>query len=167
MAQSGTEWYPRPQQAKVLEAACTSGLKRNVLRICKEAGVPVRTFYNWMRRDAGFRAAWADLWREMVTRHLPGVMAAAITKAQGGDVPAQRLLSEIAGIVKNQVEQSGELRIVYVNDWRGDRVDPIGDGPASDAPSGAAGDQATGAPVQPVESRPAMAENDDGDVDSS
>lgn len=63
--------------------------------------------YFWLdpfdrRHDPGFAAAWDQVWRGTIRRHLPGVVAAMIHKAQEGDVQAARLVADLAGVLKGQ-----------------------------------------------------------------
>lgn len=103
MAQNGTDctdWKPKPRQLAVMECAKQAGLKRNIEAITTEAGVPKRTFYNWLRDDPCFVRAWEAVWRESVTRHLPGVVSAMIHAAQEGDTRAAKIVLDISGVVK-------------------------------------------------------------------
>jgi 3-hydroxyisobutyrate dehydrogenase-like beta-hydroxyacid dehydrogenase len=97
-----------------------SGLKRNITALCEDAGVHRSQFYRWMESDAAFRGVWESLWRRMVNRHFPTAVAAAVEKAQRGDVSAVRLMAELLGVLKQQVEQTGTQRveIEYTNNWR-------------------------------------------------
>lgn len=97
-----------------------SGLKRNITALCEDAGVHRSQFYRWMERDAAFREAWESLWRRMVNRHFPTAIAAVVEKAQRGDVSASRLMAELLGVLKQQVETTGAQRIQveYTNNWR-------------------------------------------------
>lgn len=109
MTKPDVVWIPRPQQAKVLEAALEApgGKGRTILETCKEAGVPPRTFYNWMRDDPGFKAAWNQLHRQALSRCLPGVAAAQIHKALEGDTRAAELVFKAAGQLSSKVELAG------------------------------------------------------------
>jgi AcrR family transcriptional regulator len=109
MAENGTTWRPTARQAKVLEAASLAGVGRTITAICEEAGVPARTFYNWLRDDPDFKTAWEDSWRVSLKRHLPGVIAAQIDRAINGDTKAARLLADVAGLIKQKLEHSGEV----------------------------------------------------------
>lgn len=91
-----------PRQAQLLERATDPALNRNITEICRAAGVPDRTYYNWMRDSPEFRAAWEDVWRGAVRRHLPGVVAAVIHRALGGDVKAARLVADLAGVITRE-----------------------------------------------------------------
>lgn len=108
-AQNGTEWVPTSQQAKFLEAATECGFDRNLTAVAKAAGVPRRTVYNWLERDEGFKNSWENLWKTTLSRHVPGVVAALVKRAQGGDPTAAKLVLEMAGILKRgqQAESRG------------------------------------------------------------
>lgn len=110
--QKSTEWAPTPRQAKVLEAAQEAGLNRNISTICEEAGVNRTSFYRWLKEDTGFKAAWQDIWRSSITRHMPAVVAAQVRKAEEGDTNAAKLLSDLAGVLKQKVEHTGDMTIV-------------------------------------------------------
>ena len=103
----------KPQQRKVLETAMEPGIGRNIVAVCDAAGVPRSTFYRWLEDDE-FRDAWNDAWYGSVRRHMPGVVAAMIEKAQSGDVAAGRLVADLAGVIisKSQQEQSGEVKVI-------------------------------------------------------
>jgi hypothetical protein len=95
---------PTPKQAAVLEAAQEAGLNRSIQRICAAANVDRRGFYRWLEKDPDFRAAWEDIWRGTIKRHMPGVVAAQFAKALAGDTPAARLVADLAGLMKQHVE---------------------------------------------------------------
>jgi AcrR family transcriptional regulator len=123
-AQDGTPPALTPRQHAMLEAALNVGFLRSLTDICNEAGVPRRTFYNWLKDDT-FRAAWEGLWRQSVQRNLPGVMAAMVHRAMQGDVAAGRLLSELAGILKQQGEVSGGMTVRVVYEDRNHPTDEV------------------------------------------
>lgn len=104
MSQKSSTWAPTPKQAAALEAAQEAGLNRSITTICEAAGVDRRGFYRWLEKDPDFRAAWDDIWRGGLRRHMPGVVAAMVAKAQDGDVPAGRLLADMAGLTKQRFE---------------------------------------------------------------
>ena len=103
VAQTGTEWKPNRRQKKVLDAAQEAGVNRTITKVCEEAGVPRRTFYNWLTNE-GFARAWDEVWRRAIVRHMPSIVAAMLGKAGKGDVSAARLLADMAGILKQQVD---------------------------------------------------------------
>lgn len=103
--QNATPWTPTPNQAAVLEAAQEAGPNRSVSAICKSAGVDRTRFYAWVKEDPDFKAAWEGIWQGTLKRHLPPVVAAMVQKAQKGDVPAARLVAELAGVLKQRVEE--------------------------------------------------------------
>lgn len=104
MSQNTSPWKPTRKQTAALEAAQEAGLNRSITAICEAAGVDRRGFYRWLENDADFRAAWDDIWRGTIKRHLPGVVAAVVSKAQDGDIPAARLLADMAGLTKHRIE---------------------------------------------------------------
>jgi len=106
MAQSGTEWKPNRRQKRLLDAAQESGVNRTITQICKEVGVPRRTFYNWLGKE-GFEKAWDDVWRRAIVRHMPGVVAAMVATANKGNTSAARLLADMAGAIKQRHEITG------------------------------------------------------------
>jgi hypothetical protein len=73
-----------------------------------------------MNDDSVFRETWNGLWRDIASRHFPTAVAAVAEKAQRGDVSASRLMAELLGVLKQQVEQTGTQRveIEYTNNWR-------------------------------------------------
>lgn len=89
----------KPNQIAVLEAALEPGAKKDIRAICKSAGVDHATFYRWLNDDEVFSNAWANLWKDAIGRHLPGIVASMVDKAQSGDVAAARLLVDVAGII--------------------------------------------------------------------
>lgn len=89
----------KPNQIAVLEAALEPGAKKDIRAICKSAGIDHATFYRWLNDDEVFSNAWANLWKDAIGRHLPGIVASMVDKAQGGDVAAARLLVDVAGII--------------------------------------------------------------------
>lgn len=101
-----TDWRPTPKQRAVLEAATEAGIRRSITAVCNEAGVSRDAFYKWLR-DENFQRAWDDVWHGAIRRHLPGVVAATIERAQSGDVAAARLIAELAGVFKQKHEHSG------------------------------------------------------------
>lgn len=82
--------------------------------MCADAGVSRDTFYRWLKDD-GFRQAWESAWHGTVLRHLPGVVSAMVERAQSGDVAAARLIADMAGVIKQRVEQSGDITIRFVD----------------------------------------------------
>ena len=129
MAQTGTEWKPNRRQKKVLDAAQEAGINRTITQVCEEAGVPRRTFYNWLAEE-GFAGAWDKVWRCAITRHMPAVVAAIVCKARKGDVPAARLLADMAGAVKQVHEVSTPEGMTIMLTWDDDDAEPD----ASEAP---------------------------------
>jgi hypothetical protein len=119
MKQNVTYHGLKAKQIRLLETALEAGFHRNITAICSDAGVSRVTFYRWMD-DPQFRDAWEGLWKRMAARHLPSAVSAIVAKAQKGDVSASRLLAEMAGVLKQQVEQTGTQRIEieYTNNWR-------------------------------------------------
>ncbi len=104
MPQNTTNWAPTPKQDAVLEAAQEAGLNRSISAICEAAGVDRTGFYRWLRKDPQFAAAWEDVWHGTIKRHLPGVVAAVIAKAQDGDIPAARLVADLAGVLMTRMD---------------------------------------------------------------
>lgn len=140
MRQNTTYAGLKRKQRLLIEAALESGLKRNITTLCAEAGVHRSQFYRWMESDDAFRDAWESLWRRMLNRHFPTAVAAIVERAQRGDVPASRLMAELLGVLKQQVEQSGTQRIEieYTNNWRTNyEADPAASAPGPDARDGA------------------------------
>ena len=123
MAQTGTEWKPNRRQKKVLDAAQEAGINRTITQTCEEAGVPRRTFYNWLVEE-GFAEAWDKVWRCAITRHLPSIVAALVSKARKGDVPAARLLADMAGVVKQVHEVSSPEGMTIMLTWDDDNAEP-------------------------------------------
>lgn len=126
MAQNSTEWRPKPRQKKILEEAQEAGLHRSVTVICEEAGIPRRTFYNWLKDDPEFADAWESIWRCAISKHLPGVIAAQIKKALTGDTAAARLLADLAGVIRqhHEIETPGEIviKLAWDDADRGDNA---------------------------------------------
>lgn len=91
-----------PRQAQLLECAMDPELNKTITTVCRAAGVPERTYYNWMRDSAEFRDAWHDAWRGTIRRHLPGVAAAMVHRALAGDVKAARLVADLAGVITRE-----------------------------------------------------------------
>lgn len=116
MPQNSSDWTPSPKQAAVLEAAQDAGLNRSISAICEAADVDRKSFYNWMKKDE-FKTAWEDIWIHSVRRHMPGVVAAVIAKAQDGDVPAARLIVDLAGVTRQRIDaavhQSGTVELKH------------------------------------------------------
>lgn len=140
MKQSGTYANLKRKQRLLIEAALEAGLKRNITALCAEAGIGRVSFYRWMNDDPAFRDAWNGLWRGIVSRHFPTAVAALVEKAQRGDVPASRLMAELLGVLKQQVETTGAQRIEveYTNNWRTNyEVDSAASAPGPDARDGA------------------------------
>ena len=129
MAQIGTEWKPNRRQKKVLDAAQEAGANRTITQVCDDAGVPRRTFYNWLASE-GFARAWDEVWRRAIVRHMPGVVAAMLAKAGKGNVPAARLVADMAGAIKqiHEVTSTDETTIRLT--WDDDNAEPD----ASEAP---------------------------------
>lgn len=140
MKQNKTYASLKRKQRLLIEAALESGLKRNITALCAEAGVGRVSFYRWMNDDSVFRETWHGLWRDIASRHFPTAIAAVSEKAQRGDVSASRLMAELLGVLKQQVEQSGTQRIEieYTNNWRTNyEADPAASAPGPDARDGA------------------------------
>jgi len=105
--QNATAATVKPRQAAVLEAAQKAGLNRNITAICREADIAPSTFYRWLQNDAEFRGLWDSVWSGAIKRHLPGVVAAVIAQALKGDVKAERLVADLAGVITEKRELSG------------------------------------------------------------
>lgn len=103
-AQNCTDWKPKPRQKRVLEAAQRAGFSRTITTICEEAKVPRRTFYYWLEKEPGFADAWDKVWRRAIVRHMPSVVAAMAVKAREGDVGAGRLVADMAGVLRQQID---------------------------------------------------------------
>lgn len=112
-AQIGTSWSPSPKQAAFLEAATECGFDRNISTIARAAGVPRRTVYNWLDNDPGFKDAWENLWKKTLSRHVPGVVAALVKRAQRGDVPAAKVVLDLAGFLGPDVKARDEPALDY------------------------------------------------------
>lgn len=140
MRQNTTYAGLKRKQRLLIEAALEGGLKRNITTLCAEAGVSRSQFYRWMESDDAFRNAWESLWRGIVSRHFPTAVAALVEKAQRGDVSASRLMAELLGVLKQQVETTGAQRIEieYTNNWRTNyEAHPAASAPGPDARDGA------------------------------
>ena len=109
--QNGTKWRPKPKQKAALEAAQKSGLDRSITAVCEDAKVPRTTFYRWLDNDPGFKLAWNEVWHAAIERHMPTIVSAMIAKARKGDTSAARLIAELAGVMKQVVEHSGDMVI--------------------------------------------------------
>lgn len=96
-----------PRQRAVIETAMEPGLNRDIVTVCAAAGVPRRTFYNWLDDDE-FRQAWESVWQAAIRRQLAGVVAAMVNRALAGDVPAARLVGDLAGVIKTKHEVAGK-----------------------------------------------------------
>lgn len=109
-----TDWRPTPKQRAVLDSASLSGIRRSITAVCDDAGVSRDAFYRWLNNDDAFREAWEQVWHGAIRRHLPGVVAAMIERAQSGDVAAARLVADLGGVIvsKSKTEQSGEIRVI-------------------------------------------------------
>jgi hypothetical protein len=107
--QKSPDWIPSPKQVKVLQAAQEIGFDRGIREICRKAGVTHKSFYEWLKNDPDFAAAWRELPWEMIGHHLPGITSAVIKKAQGGDVQAARLIADLLGLIKQKREISGSV----------------------------------------------------------
>ncbi|MFA5091811.1 MAG: phBC6A51 family helix-turn-helix protein [Candidatus Paceibacterota bacterium] len=102
--QKATKWEPNAKQAAVLEAAQIAGINRNITKVCEEAHVHRKTFYEWLKTDPNFKEAWREVWHFTLERHLPGTLMALVNAAQGGDVSAIKLHCELAGAYKQKLE---------------------------------------------------------------
>ncbi len=115
MPQNATDWTPTPKQAAVLEAAQEAGLNRSISAICEAAAVDRKSFYRWLKADPDFKSAWEELWQGSIRRQMNGVVAAMIARALVGDVPAARLVADLAGVtltrqrIEAEVKQQTEL----------------------------------------------------------
>lgn len=117
------------RQRKLLDTAMEPGISRSITAVCEASDVTRQTFYRWLDNDE-FRQAWESVWYGSIRRHLPGVVAAMIDKAQGGDVQAARLVADMAGVMKQHVETSGTQTIRVVYGKRGDgSTDGVSAGP--------------------------------------
>lgn len=107
---SSIAWQPDRRQGAVLEAARAAGRNRDVEAICATAGVTPRTVYKWLRDNPDFTLAWGDVWHGAVARNLPGVVAAQIDKALGGDTASARFVAELGGALKRRAGSSGAAK---------------------------------------------------------
>jgi len=122
--QNWTDWKPKPRQRRVLEAAQKAGLNRSILTVCDESKVSRSTFYYWMANDSGFADAWDKVWRKAIKRHLPSIVAALVSKARKGDVPAARLVADMAGAVKQVHELPGLEDMTIILSWDNADAEP-------------------------------------------
>ena len=99
--QKPAKWAPSPKQSAVLKVAGL-GRHRSKSAIASAAGVHRNSLDNWLRDDPGFRAAWESLWRVAAQSSAHLVVAAMVRKAAKGDVPAARLVCELAGLAKGK-----------------------------------------------------------------
>jgi len=122
--QNWTDWKPKPRQRRLLEAAQKAGLNRSILTVCDESKVSRSTFYYWMANDSGFADAWDKVWRKTIKHHLPSIVAALVSKGRKGDVPAARLVADMAGAVKqiHEVTSTDETTIRLT--WDDDNAEP-------------------------------------------
>lgn len=117
MAQTSAVWRPTREQQALLDTALESGIGRTITAVCEESGVPRRTYYNWMQ-DPDFARAWEDAWYGTVRRHLPGAIQALSQRALEGDVPAIKLLTELAGVYRDRREVTGDGLTIVIGDHK-------------------------------------------------
>ena len=109
-----TDWAPSLKQQKFLEVASQSGLTRNISKLCREAGVTRISFYRWYEEQPGFRQALNELPRLMLAKHLPGVYAALLRRAESGDLEAIRMTFEVVGDLQKPVAGNGGPTLVQI-----------------------------------------------------
>lgn len=107
-------WAPNLLQASCLEQAGEAGLNRSITAVAVSAGVSRESLYRWLREDDQFRRAWDRVWRQAINNHLPGVVAAMVLKAQGGDVGAAKLVADLAGVITKNIVIEAKIREMAV-----------------------------------------------------
>ena len=98
------EWYPKPKQKRLLEAAITPGVDKTITAMCKEAHVAVKSYYNWYSKDEGFRKAWQKIWEVGIDRYMPSIVAAQVKKAHDGSTLAARFLADLSGRMQKKID---------------------------------------------------------------
>lgn len=110
------EWSPNEAQRRFLDVVSEVGLKMPIKDVCELAQVPRRTFYNWMMDEGPgscpeFKEAYRTIWKTVLRGDVPSIVSAMVEEAQGGDVPAARLLLEMVGdyIPKAEMNHTASL----------------------------------------------------------
>lgn len=116
--QKVTAWLPSPLQVKFLTTAIESEGKPSISSLCEEAGVSRQTFYEWLKNDPDFKLKWEGLWQELLAGTFSTVVKSLVARAQGGDVAAVRLITELRGLTKPKGDSQSTINNqtnVYIN----------------------------------------------------
>lgn len=122
MAKNSTEWVPSSKQIKVAQMLVNPEDRRPKLKKLEDAGVPSRTFYNWMK-DERFLKYLSDQVDLYTDGELPEVWKALIMQCVRGDTSAIKLYFELKGKYKQTVEHEGSLGVKIIDDIPGCGVD--------------------------------------------
>jgi len=101
-------WVPKLKQKNVVDLAQSVFPRMTIATLCRRAKIDPSTFHKWIKHDKCFARFWGTLHQSIAKNHMAGCVAALVRKAESGDVPAIRLMAELAGALgPNRVEISG------------------------------------------------------------
>lgn len=106
MAQDGTDFIPSKQQLDFLEAFVLCGHRATIAAICRESGVPRRTYYNWTKNREFVKWFVAETRNTVEGTKLPYVWQSLFLQCVNGHTQACRLF----------MKQFDELFVE--NDWK-------------------------------------------------
>lgn len=103
------QWEPSHNQKAWMACAESMMPRMTIKSISIKTKIDPSTFHKWFKADKNFARWWGTLHREISVKHLAGACAALVRKANSGDVPAIRLLAEMAGVIgrDHKIEVSG------------------------------------------------------------
>lgn len=101
-AQNGTKWKPSVKQIAIVEMLLNPEDRRSKGDKLKEAGVPHRTFYNWMKdkRFIDYMNSKLDLYTD---GELSDIWKALINQCKRGNIQAIKLFFEMKELTPNKI----------------------------------------------------------------
>jgi hypothetical protein len=96
-AREGTIWVPDARQVSLVELLINPDDRRSKTEKCEAAGVPRRTFYNWMAEENFVNYYYSQLDR-YTSGELPEIWKAHLRQAKAGNVPAIELYYKMKGL---------------------------------------------------------------------
>ena len=114
-----TGYYPaiKGKKRRLAEALVDPDDERNVTELCKDFKISRTTFYNW-QRDADFMGYVNFLVESFTTSIIPKAWKQISKKIDKGDMEAIKMLLEVKGKYKKEVNISGGA-VIIVDDLDG------------------------------------------------
>jgi hypothetical protein len=116
-AENGSEWQPNAQLMAMAELLANPEDRRSKSEKMKEASLPERTYYRWMK-DQRYIDYVNSLIEKYTDSELPEIWRALVRKCKAGDVSAIKLLFELRNMYNKKLQitrKSDEVMHIYVD----------------------------------------------------